>query len=210
MRVDIWSDVVCPWCYIGKRRFEHALAGFDRRDEVEVVYRSFELNPDMPRGEVSPKAQLLVAKFGKTEAEVREIDAQMEQLAARDGLEYNLSDGIVGNTFDAHRVLHLAKERGLQQAATEQFFKAYFTEKRSLFDAESLADVAVAAGLARDEVLTVLKEGTYADEVQEDIARARALGANGVPFFVLDNRYGVSGAQPTETFTAALTKAFQA
>ncbi|WP_236789668.1 DsbA family oxidoreductase [Amycolatopsis sp. GM8] len=209
MRVDIWSDVICPWCYLGKRRFERALAGFDRRDEVEVVYRSFELDPRLPRGEAQRKVPLLAAKFGRSEAEVREMDAQMEQLAAADGLEYHLVDGLIGNTFDAHRVLHLAKERGVQAAATEQFFQAYFTDQRSLFDEDSLADVAADAGLSRDEVLNVLKDDAYADDVRADVAEARALGANGVPFFVLDNRYGVSGAQPTETFTTALAKAFE-
>jgi predicted DsbA family dithiol-disulfide isomerase len=209
VRVDIWSDVICPWCYLGKRRFERALAEFDRRDEVEVVYRSFELDPRMPRGEAQPKVPLLAAKFGKSEADVREMEAGIERLAAEDGLEYNLDGSLIGNTFDAHRVLHLAKERGVQAAATERFFRAYFTEQRSLFDVDSLAEVAVEAGLDRDEVLRILKDGTYTDAVREDIERARALGANGVPFFVLDDRYGVSGAQSTETFTAALARAFE-
>lgn len=209
MRVDIWSDVVCPWCYLGKRRFERALAEFDRRDEVEVVYRSFELDPRMPRSEAQPKVPLLAAKFGRSEAEVSEMEAQLERLAAADGLEYHLDGGLIGNTFDAHRVLHLAKARGVQAAVTERFFKAYFTEQRSLFDEDSLIDVAADAGLDRDEVRRVLQEGTYAEDVRADIEQARALGANGVPFFVLDDRYGVSGAQSTETFAAALTKAFE-
>lgn len=209
VRVDIWSDVVCPWCYLGKRRFERALAEFDRRDEVEVVYRSFELDPRMPRGEAQPKAPLLAAKLGRSEAELREMEAQLERLAAADGLEYNLDGGLTGNTFDAHRVLHLAKEHGVQEAVTERFFKAYFTERRSLFDEDSLTEVAVEAGLDGEEVGRVLKEGSYADEVRADIEQARALGVNGVPFFVLDDRYGVSGAQSTETFTAALTRAFE-
>jgi predicted DsbA family dithiol-disulfide isomerase len=201
--------VVCPWCYLGKRRFERALAEFDRRDEVEVVYRSFELDPRMPRGEAQPKVPLLAAKFGSSEAEVREMEARLESLAAEDGLEYHLDGSTIGNTFDAHRVLHLAKERGVQAAVTEQFFRAYFTEQRSLFDVDSLANVAVDAGLDREEVLNVLKEGTYADAVRADVEQARALGAKGVPFFVLNDRYGVSGAQSRETFTAALTKAFE-
>jgi predicted DsbA family dithiol-disulfide isomerase len=209
VRVDIWSDVVCPWCYLGKRRFERALAEFDRRDEVEVVYRSFELDPRMPRGEAQPKVPLLAAKFGSSEAEVREMEARLESLAAEDGLEYHLDGSTIGNTFDAHRVLHLAKERGVQAAVTERFFRAYFTEQRSLFDVDSLANVAVDAGPDREEVLNVLQEGTYADAVRADVEQARALGANGVPFFVLNDRYGVSGAQSRETFTAALTKAFE-
>lgn len=209
VRVDIWSDVVCPWCYLGKRRFERALAEFDRRDEVEVVYRSFELDPRMPRGEAQAKVPLLAAKFGKGEAEVRAMEARLEHLAAEDGLEYHLEGSLIGNTFDAHRVLHLAKERGVQAEVMERFFRAYFTEQRSLFDVDSLANVAVDAGLDREEVLRVLRDDAYADAVRADVEQARALGANGVPFFVLDERYGVSGAQSTETFTAALTKAFE-
>ncbi|TVT18934.1 DsbA family oxidoreductase [Amycolatopsis acidiphila] len=209
MRVDIWSDVVCPWCYLGKRRFERALAEFDRRDEVEVVYRSFELDPRMPRGEGRPKVPLLAAKLGRSEADVREMEAQLEKVAAQDGLEYNLEGGLIGNTFDAHRVLHLAKECGMQAAVTERFFQAYFTERRSLFDEDSLTEIAVDAGLDGEDVRRVLEEGTYVDDVRADIEQARALGANGVPFFVLDDRYGVSGAQSTETFTAALTRAFE-
>ncbi|HVW44178.1 MAG TPA: DsbA family oxidoreductase [Amycolatopsis sp.] len=208
MRVDIWSDVVCPWCYLGKRRFERALAGFEHRDEVEIVYRSFELDPRMPRGEAVPKAALLAAKLGRSEPDVQAMEQQLAQLAAADGLEYHLDGGLIGNTFDAHRLLHLARERGVQAAVTERFFRAYFTEQRSLFDEESLVSVAVDAGLDGDEARRVLKEGTYADEVRADVEQARALGVNGVPFFVLDERYGVSGAQPIETFAAALRQAY--
>ncbi|TVT61985.1 DsbA family oxidoreductase [Amycolatopsis rhizosphaerae] len=207
MRVDVWSDVVCPWCYLGKRRLERALAGFERRDEVEVVYRSFELDPRMPRGETVPKLPLLAAKYGRDEAEMREMEHRLEQLAAAEGLEYRLDGGVIGNTFDAHRLLHLAKERGVQAEVTERFFRAYFTEQRSVFDEDSLVALAAEAGLDAEEARTVLKEGTYADDVRADVEEARALGANGVPFFVFDNRYGVSGAQSVETFEAALAKA---
>lgn len=209
MRVDVWSDVVCPWCYLGKRRFELALAGFERRGEVEVVYRSFELDPRMPRGKAVPKVAELARKFGTGEAEVRSMESRLERLAAEDGLEYNLEGTDLGNTFDAHRLLHLAKARGLQAEVTDRFFRAYFTERRSVFDEESLVDLAVEAGLDGAEARDVLRSDAYAADVRADIEEARALGANGVPFFVLDNRFGVSGAQSVETFTAALSQAFQ-
>jgi predicted DsbA family dithiol-disulfide isomerase len=208
VRVDIWSDVVCPWCYLGKRRFERALADFAHRDEVEVVYRSFELDPRMPRGETVTKAPMLAAKLGRSEAEVRAMEEQLERLAAVDGLEYHLEGGVVGNTFDAHRLLHLAKERGVQSAVADRFFHAYFTEQRSVFDEEALVVLAAEAGLDADEARAVLKEGTYADAVRADIDEARALGATSVPFFVLDDRYGVSGAQSVQIFSAALAQAY--
>jgi len=206
--VEIWADVVCPWCYLGKRRFERALAGFEHRDQVEVTFRSFELDPNAPR-EPRPKAALIAAKYGISEAEFAANEDRLTELAAAEGLEYHLDGGVIGNTFDAHRVLHLARERGLQEAVAERFFRAYFTEQRSVFDQASLVELAVEAGLDGDEVRRVLADDTYAGEVRADIDEARALGANGVPFFVFDRRYGVSGAQSTETFVAALDKAFQ-
>lgn len=175
---------------------------------MEVVYHSFELDPRMPRGEAVPKVPLLAKKFGKGEAEVHAMEARLARLAAEDGLEYNLEDSVIGNTFDAHRLLQLARERGLQAEVTERFFSAYFTERRSVFDEESLVSVATDAGLDADDVRRVLKSDEYADDVRADVARARELGVNGVPFFVLDDRYGVSGAQSIETFEAALRQAY--
>jgi predicted DsbA family dithiol-disulfide isomerase len=207
MRVDIWSDVVCPWCYLGKRRFERALAGFGHRDEVEVVYRSFELDPGRSREPVE-KAPMLAERLGTSAAQVEAMEERLVGLAAEEGLEYNLAGGVIANTFDAHRVLQLAYARGVQAEVVERLFRAYFTEQRSVFDEKSLADLAAEAGLDRDETLGALEAGTYADEVRADEARAHALGATGVPFFVFDDRYGVSGAQPVETFEAALARAY--
>ncbi|MDQ0377633.1 DsbA family oxidoreductase [Amycolatopsis thermophila] len=208
VQVEIWSDVVCPWCYLGKRRFERALAGFEHRDQVEVTFRSFELDPRAPR-EPQPKAALLAAKYGISEADFAANEERLTQLAAAEGLEYHLDGGVIGNTFDAHRVLHLARERGLQDAVAERFFRAYFTERRSVFEVDSLVELATEAGLDGEEVRRVLEDGSYADEVRADVDQARAFGANGVPFFVFDRRYGVSGAQSVETFAAALDKAYQ-
>ena len=208
MRIDIWSDIVCPWCYVGKRRFEQALAGFDRRDQVEVVHRSFQLNPAAPRGATSSRRDSLKAKYRLTDAQVDAMDARMRETAAAEGLDFNLADGVTGNTFDAHRVLHLARDRGRQDEAIERLFRAYFTEQRSVFDRGALVELAGDAGLDRDEVRRMLEGSDYADAVTRDIEEARGLGAGGVPFFVIDNRYAVSGAQPAEVFTNALTRAW--
>jgi len=206
MRIDIWSDVVCPWCYVGKRRFEKALAGFQHRHEVQVVHRSFQLNPAAPAGQISPRRASLMSKYGWSDAQVDTMNARMEQTAADEGLNFDLSDGVTGNTLDAHRVLHLAHDRGRQDEVIERLYRAYFTEKRSLFDTGSLVALAAEAGLDRDEVRRVLAGTEYADAVARDIEEARRLGANGVPFFVIDQRYGISGAQPADVFSQALTR----
>jgi predicted DsbA family dithiol-disulfide isomerase len=208
MRIDIWSDVVCPWCYIGKRRFETALAVLPSREGIEIVHRSFQLNPAAPAGETSTRRAMLMAKYRLSAAQVEAMDVKMEQTAAADGLEFHLSEeGLTGNTAHAHEIVHLARARGVQDAAIERLFRAYFTEQRSVFDDETLVGLAVEAGLEGDEVRRVLRQGTYADAVKADGDEARALGAGGVPFFVIDHAYGVSGAQPVEVFVDALTRA---
>jgi predicted DsbA family dithiol-disulfide isomerase len=207
MRVDIWSDIVCPWCYLGKRRFERALAAFEDRAEVEVVHRSFQLDPTRPKGQTQKRREMLMSKYHLTAAQVQTMDVRMEQTAAADGLEYHLGDGVTGNTFDAHRLLHLAGARDRQDATLERFYRAYFTEGRSLFDDDSLRALAVESGLAAADVAGVLAGDAYADAVAADIREAQALGANGVPFFVFDNRFGVSGAQATDVFAQVLARA---
>jgi len=208
MRIDVWSDLVCPWCYIGKRRLERALAEWPHAEQVEIVHRSFQLNPSAPMGTTTSRRDYLRAKYAWTPTEAAGIDADMERRAAVDGLEYHLTaDGLTGNTFDAHRLVHLALERGRQDEAVERFFRAYFTEQRSLFDKESLQLVAVDAGLDADEARSVLAGNDYTDAVTTDINEARVLGVSGVPFFVFDRRLGLSGAQPVETFVDALKQA---
>jgi predicted DsbA family dithiol-disulfide isomerase len=208
MRIDVWSDLVCPWCYIGKRRLERALADMPDAGNVEIVHRSFQLNPSAPIGTTSRRRDYLMAKYGWPADRAVQIDMDMEKRAAADGLEYHLSEnGLTGNTLDAHRLVHLARERGRQDAAVERFFRAYFTEQRSLFDAESLVTLAVDAGLDRDESRRVLGSADYADAVAADRREAQALGVSGVPFFVFDRRLGLSGAQPVEVFVDALAQA---
>jgi predicted DsbA family dithiol-disulfide isomerase len=208
VRIDVWSDLVCPWCYIGKRRLERALAQLPHLDNVEIVHRSFQLNPSAPKGTTTRRRDYLMAKYGWSATKAAEIDATMEQRAAADGLEYHLSaDGVTGNTLDAHRLVHLARERGLQDAAVERFFRGYFTEQRSLFDRDSLVVLAAGAGLEENEARRVLDGNEYAHSVAEDIQQAQALGVSGVPFFVFDRRLGMSGAQPLEVFIDALGQA---
>jgi predicted DsbA family dithiol-disulfide isomerase len=208
MQVEIWSDVVCPWCYLGKRRFERALESFGQRDEVDVVYRSFELDPSAAPGVTTPTVDLLASKYGMSAAQATAAQRQMEERAAQDGLEFRMEGLRSGNTRDAHRLLQLAKAHDRQAELAERLHRAYFTEQASVFDHASLTQLAVGAGLDRDEVLKVLAGEDYGDAVDEDEALARSLGANGVPFFVIDRRYGVSGAQSAEVFSQALDRAW--
>jgi predicted DsbA family dithiol-disulfide isomerase len=207
VRVDIWSDIVCPWCYVGKRRFEKALARFDGRDEVHVVHRSFQLNPAAPRDRTSNRREMLMRKYRLSPAQVEEMDARMTQTAAAEGLEFRLDGTVTGNTFDAHQLVHLAHARGLQDPIVERFFRGYFTEQRSLFAPEPLVDLAVEAGLDREEAAATLRDNRYADPVAADIEAARRLRATGVPLFVIDGRYGISGAQAPDVFLDALQRA---
>jgi predicted DsbA family dithiol-disulfide isomerase len=208
MQVEIWSDPVCPWCYLGKRRFEQALESFGHRDEVTVVYRSFELDPSAPPGVTTPTVEQLAGKYGMTAGQAGEAQRQMEQRAARDGLEFRLEGLRSGNTRDAHRLLHLAKEHGVQAELAERLHRAYFTEQASIFDHSSLTELAVEAGLDRDDVIRVLASQEYGDAVDTDEAMAQALGVNGVPLFVIDRRYGISGAQPPEVIAQVLDQAW--
>ena len=204
IKVDIWSDLVCPWCYIGKRRFETALSAFPHRDQVEVVHRSFQLDPSIPKGELFRHRDVLMRKYGMTEPEVIAAQARVESLAAAEGLQYHLAESHTGNTLDAHRVVHLGLEQGIQDAVIERLFRAHFTENQSLFDDASLAALGAEAGLRGVDEL--LAGDRYADDVVADHRHANEIGVRGVPFFVLNGRFGVSGAQPAEVFTQALTR----
>lgn len=208
MQVEIWSDIVCPWCYLGKRRFEQALAGFGHRDDVDVVYRSFQLDPAAPADATMPVVQLLASKYGMSPEQAENAQREMEQRAAADGLTFRMEDLRRGNTRDAHRLLQLAKVKGKQAELIEAMHRAYFTEQESVFDHASLTRIAVDAGLDPAEVDKVLATDQFADEVAEDETTASSLGATGVPFFVIDRRYGISGAQPAETMARALEHAW--
>jgi predicted DsbA family dithiol-disulfide isomerase len=209
MRVDIWSDIVCPWCYVGKARFEKALSGFAHRDEVEVVYHSFELDPSYPadkRGETN--LQMLASKYGMSAAQARQADGQVAGLAHAEGLGFEVERPI-GNTFDLHRVIHLGLAKGVQRKLLNAVNEAYFAQARQVFDHDVVVDVAAGAGLDPAAVREVLDGDAYADEARQDEAQAQQIGISGVPFFVLDMRLGVSGAQSAELFARALDQAWE-
>lgn len=206
MRVDIWSDVVCPWCYIGKRHFEQALAKFSHAGEVEVVWRAFELDPSAPRvREAGAQAERLAKKYGTSVAQAQVMIDRVVQAAAKAGIEMRYDTMRGGNTFDAHRLLHLAHEHGTQDALKERLMRAYFTEGEPIGDAATLARLAGDVGLDGGAVLA---SDRYADEVRGDEMLARELGITGVPFFVMAGRLGVSGAQPADVLLGALERAW--
>jgi predicted DsbA family dithiol-disulfide isomerase len=207
MRVDVWSDIVCPWCYVGKRRFEKALTRFEGRADVEIVHHSFQLNPAAPPDQTSNRREMLMRKYRLTPAQVEEMDARMTETAAAEGLEYHLDGTVTGNTFDAHQLVHLAHDRGRQDAMIERLYRAYFTDQRSIFDEESLVELASDAAVDPDDARAVLRERRYEEAVHSDIDRARRLGATGVPFFVIDEQYGVAGAQTPDVFLDVLRNA---
>jgi predicted DsbA family dithiol-disulfide isomerase len=210
MHVHIWSDIVCPWCYLGKRRLERALESFEHRDDITIVHRSFQLDPSRPRGKTTKRREMLSAKYRLTPEQVETLDAKMERTAAADGLTYHLTgEGVTGNTFDAHRLLQLAKVRGRQDQMLERLYRAYFTEQRSIFDTDSLVTLAEDAGLQRDEARRVLEGAEYGEAVTEDVSEALLLGVSGVPFFAIDDRFAVSGAQSVDVFRQALTRAWE-
>lgn len=214
MKVEIWSDVVCPWCHIGKRRFEAALARFEHRDQVEVEWKSFELDPTptsadaQQASESGDYAQRLAAKYGTDVPSAQQMIDQMTAAAAAEGLDFRFDIAVRANTFDAHQVIHLAGERGVQDAVKERLLLAYFSQGRAVSDHDVLAELAAEAGLDADEVRAVLADQRYAGQVRADENDARSLGITGVPFFVVDRRYGVSGAQPSDALLQVLERAW--
>jgi predicted DsbA family dithiol-disulfide isomerase len=209
LRIDVWSDIVCPWCYVGKRRLEAALAQFAHRDAVEVVWRAFELDPAAPAvREEGPYAERLARKYRTTVAQAEKMTERMTEVAAGDGLDFRFDRIRPGNTFDAHRLLHLAGERGLQDALKERLLRAYMTEGARIGDRETLAGLAAEAGLDGGEAQRVLSNDTYAAEVRAEEDDAREIGITGVPFFVIGGRYAVSGAQPADLLLRAIATAW--
>ena len=206
MQVEIWADVVCPWCYLGKKRFERALAGFEHRDQVQVVYRSFELDPTAPPGVTTPTVERLADKYGMSPGQADQAQRQMEERAAADGLTFRMESLRSGNTRDAHRLLQFAKDAGLQAELMERLYRAYFTDQESIFDHATLTRLATEIGLDPDEVAVVLAGSLYTDNVETDEQMAQALGATGVPLFVIDRKYGISGAQPEQTIASVLQR----
>lgn len=208
MLVEIWSDVVCPWCYVGKRRLEQALDRFEHRDEVEVVWRAFELDPSASSSAEGDYGDRLARKYGTTREAAQQMLDSMTATAAEEGLAFRFDRAQPANTFEAHQVIHLGLERGVQDAVKERLMRAYFTEGEPVGDRATLVRLATEAGLEEDEVEKALATGEHAQAVRDDEAQATAYGASGVPFFVVDRRYGVAGAQPAEQLLAVLERAW--
>jgi predicted DsbA family dithiol-disulfide isomerase len=207
MQVEIWSDIACPWCYIGRRRFEKALAQFEGRSQVEVTWRSFELDPNAPREYAGTVYDLVTQRYGASREKVEALHRRVTALAAEEGLDYHFERAHPVNSFDAHRLIHLAAHHHLQGEMKERLQRAYFTEGLVISDQGTLAQLAAEVGLDADETRRMLESDAYAAAVRADERRAQALGCDGVPFFVFDERYAVSGAQPVATFVAALERA---
>lgn len=208
MKVEIWSDVMCPFCYIGKRRFEEALKNSGHEDEIEIEWKSFQLNPDLVTDPSINIDQYLANVKGFSIDHAKQLNAHVTQMAAEAGLTYNFDKAVVANSFNAHRFSHLAKQHGLGDAAEEALFKAYFTEGKNIDNTATLIELGKSIGLDAVEVKTVLESDAYADDVKHDIAEAQYLGVRGVPFFVMNRKYGVSGAQAVPVFEETIDKAF--
>lgn len=211
LRIDIWSDIACPWCYVGKRRLEAALAKFPHREAVEIVWRAFELDPSAPRerDNKTSYAERISKKYGSSVAEAEGMVKRMTDTAAGDGLDFRFDKIRPGNTFDAHRVIHLAGERGKQDAVKERLLLGYMTEGELMADPDTLVRLGAEAGLEADEVQALLASDAHVKDVREDEDAARQLGISGVPFFVLGGKYAISGAQPAEVFLGALQRAWE-
>jgi predicted DsbA family dithiol-disulfide isomerase len=208
MKVEIWSDVMCPFCYIGKRRFEEALAHFAHRDEVEIEWKSFQLNPGLKTDPSLNISQYLADAKGWTLEYAQQLNDRITETAEGVGLTYNFDKAVVANSFDAHRFAHLAKKHGLGDKAEEALFKAYFTDGMNIADHETLTELGSDIGLDEHEVKQTLASDAYAGEVKHDIAEAGYLGIQGVPFFVMNGKYAVSGAQMVPVFVETLEKSY--
>jgi predicted DsbA family dithiol-disulfide isomerase len=209
MHVEIWSDIACPWCYVGKRRFEAALAAFEHRDDVTVTWRSFELDPTAARERAVDGATHLAEKYGTSREQAVAMQQRMTDVAAEEGLEFRFDRARAGNTFDAHRLIHLGAAHGVQDAMKERLMRAYLTEGEPIGDPEALARIAIDAGLPEDEVRELLAGDRFGAEVRDDERTAAQFGIHAVPFFVVDRALGASGAQPPEVFAELLRRGWE-
>jgi len=208
MKIEIWSDVMCPFCYIGKRNFETALARFKDKEEVEIIWKSFQLDPTLPEVAQESQHDYLVKSKGMSPAQVESMLENVTRMAKRAGLDYHLDRSVMVNSFRAHRLIQLAKNEGLGDEAEERLFRAYFTEGLDIADTDTLTRLGKEIGLDEGDIQEALTDNRYAELIRNDIEEAQALGIRGVPFFVFDRKYGVSGAQPPEQFLQTLEKSF--
>ncbi len=209
MKVEVWSDVMCPFCYIGKRKFEAALLQFPYKDEMEVEWKSFQLDPTIETDGSKTIHQFLAERKGFTIEKAKEMNDYVTNLAAKVGLTYNFDKAVVANSFDAHRFSHLAKKYGQQNNAEELLFKSYFTDGKNTADKDTLIQLGEQLGINGEEVKEMLESNKYANEVHSDIEDANNIGVSGVPFFVVNRKYAISGAQEPDTFLQLLNKVHQ-
>ncbi len=209
MHVEIWSDIACPWCYVGKRRFEQALSGFEHRDRVQVIWRAFELDPGAPPERPGDYAGLLARKYGRSPGEAQEMLDEMTAMGAGEGLELRFDRVRAGNTFDAHRLVHLGLAHDRQEAMNERLMRAYLTEGELMSDHAALARLAAEVGLPDDDTAALLAGDRFAEEVRAEQELARGFGISAVPFFVVERTMGGAGAQPVEGFSALLAQAWE-
>ncbi len=210
MQLEIWSDIACPWCYVGKRRMEAALSRFEHRDEVQVMWRSFELDPEAPPERTGERAARLAAKYGTTIEQARAMEQRLTDVAAAEALDFRFDIARSGTTFDGHRIVHLAREHDLQDAMKERLLRAYFTEGGLMSDHATLVRLAAEVGLSEDEARATLEGDRYAEQVREDERAARRLGISAVPTFVIDRALGASGAHPPEDLLDLLRRGWAA
>ncbi|EHQ43352.1 DsbA family oxidoreductase [Myroides odoratus] len=210
MKVEIWSDVMCPFCYVGKKHFENALAQLPFKDKIEVEWKSFQLDPTLPvEGASESTLDYLVKRKGMPKEQIEGMMHHLDQSGAAVGIEFRQDIAIPVNTFRAHRLIHLAQSHGKGNEMEEALFFAHFTAGKNVGDLEVLTDLATSIGLNKEEVVALLQSDEQTQEVKNDIEEAQALGISGVPFFVVDRKYGISGAQPIDTFAEALTQAYE-
>ena len=209
MKIEIWSDLVCPWCYIGKRRLEKALEKFEHADKVELEFKSYQLNPGIQTDVETSSIDYLVNNKGITKQQAKQMTLQVTEIAAKEGLTYQLENNIALNTLKAHRLLHLAKESGKQNQLEEALFHAYFSEAENIDDHATLFTIGLSVGLKEQEIQRVLSTDVYSSAVQHDIQEGIQIGLKGVPFFVFDRKYGISGAESTQTFLETLEKVLE-
>ncbi len=208
MNVEIWSDIMCPFCYIGKRKFEAALKQFDHKDDITVTWRSFQLNPELQAKAGTHIDQYLAEHKGWTLEYARKVNQQVTDMAKQAGLEYHFDKAVVANTALAHQLIHIANKNGVGDQVKEALLKAYFTEGKDVGNIDALVAIGTTVGLEQNEVKQALEEGIYEDKVIADQQRAAEIGVRGVPFFVFDEKYAVSGAQPPEVFLGALQQSW--
>ena len=210
MKIEVWSDFVCPFCYIGKRRLETALSQFPHKEKVEIEYKSFELDPNSQKYSGSNIHEILASKYGMSLEQAKQSNAGIAKQAAAIGLSFNFDDMKPGNTFDAHRLAKFAKTKGKDREITEKLLHGYFTESIDLGDTETLVNLAESVGLNRQEAHAILQDKTaYANDVRNEESMAKQYGISGVPYFIINQKYAISGAQPTETFASALQQIWE-